>query len=69
MTLPQPVDPTLKKIEEAKANIGKYAKRLSCSSMCFIVMGILGCVLSTYYQFTAKFHAMKMVGDVELPEG
>jgi len=37
--------------------------------MFFIIMGILGCFLSTYYQFTAKFHAMKMVGDVELPEG
>jgi len=37
--------------------------------MFFIIMGILGCFLSTYYQFTAKFHAMKMVGDDELSEG
>jgi len=37
--------------------------------MCFIIMGIFGCVLSTYYQFTAKFHAMEMVGDVKLPDG
>jgi len=55
-------------MEEIKANIGKYTKRLRCTSMCFIVMGIFGCALSTYYQFTARSHAMMMVGDVGLPE-
>ena len=37
--------------------------------MLMIVLGLIGCAVSTYYQFSAKEHAMKMVGDVPLPDG
>jgi len=57
---PAPVDPNVKKIKDAKANVECYKRRVKCTSWMFIIIGCIGMVASLYYQFTAKHHAMKI---------
>lgn len=58
---PAPVDPKIKQLKDAKADVAKYAKRTKCTSMFFLMMGIMGVGTSVYCQFTAKRHAHDLV--------
>lgn len=58
---PAPVDPNIKKIKDAKANVEKYQKRLKCTSGTLILLGCVGLAGSIYWQFNAARAADKMI--------
>lgn len=60
MQAPQ-MDLITKKIKDAECNISWYSGKIRRTSRCFIVIGILGCVMSLYYNFTARHHSMMMM--------
>jgi len=58
---PAPVDPAVKKLKDAKANVDKYQKRVKCTSITLILIGVIGMCASLYHSFNAKHEAMMMI--------
>lgn len=54
------MDPAVKKIKEAKAKskIEHFQRRLKCTSITLMAIGIIGVCAGVYAQFSAKHHAM-----------